>query len=111
MIKHLASGNAHKDRTTWEEFDKIKQIDRTKAEPQQIVATRLLYCLQYPVPIQVVCKGFTPAHMMIAIRQQTAQAFPLEQPSWPDLVHEQSSISTQVVCAGPTSSFLARILA
>ncbi|PWN31866.1 hypothetical protein FA14DRAFT_127425, partial [Meira miltonrushii] len=31
--------------------------------PQQIVATRLLYCLQHPVPIQVVCKGFTPVHM------------------------------------------------
>ncbi|OSX56037.1 hypothetical protein POSPLADRAFT_1161362, partial [Postia placenta MAD-698-R-SB12] len=79
--------------------------------PQQIVATRLLYCLQYPVPIQVVCKGFTPAHMMITIRGQTAQAFPLERPSPPDLVHEQSSISTQLICAGPTSSFLARILA
>ena len=47
---------------------KVEQICRTRAKPQQIVATRLLYCLQYPVPIQVVCKGFTPAHMMIAIR-------------------------------------------
>ena len=27
----------------------------------RIVATRLLHCLQYPVPIQVVCKGFTPS--------------------------------------------------
>ena len=49
--------------------------------------------------------------MMIAIRRQTAQAFPQERPSQPDLVHEQSSIVTQLVCAGPTSSFLARILA
>ncbi|KAF9802701.1 hypothetical protein IEO21_09847 [Rhodonia placenta] len=49
--------------------------------------------------------------MMITIRGQTAQAFPLERPSPPDLVHEQSSISTQLICAGPTSSFLARILA
>jgi hypothetical protein len=43
---------------------KVEQICRTRAKPQQIVATRLLYCLQYPVPIQVVCKGFTPAHMI-----------------------------------------------
>src|SRR6185312_6433232 len=28
----------------------IEQIFGTRAEPQQIVATRLLYCLQYPVP-------------------------------------------------------------
>ncbi|EMD30479.1 hypothetical protein CERSUDRAFT_145939 [Gelatoporia subvermispora B] len=49
--------------------------------------------------------------MMIAMRRRTAQAFPLGQPSPPDLVHEQSSISTQLICAGPTSSFLARILA
>ena len=37
--------------------------------------------------------------------------FPLKPPDPPDLVHEQSSISTLVTCAGPTSSFLARILA
>ncbi|EJF55534.1 hypothetical protein DICSQDRAFT_73608 [Dichomitus squalens LYAD-421 SS1] len=49
--------------------------------------------------------------MIIAIRRQTNQAFPLDWPSRPDLVHEQSSILTQLVCAGPTSSFLARILA
>ncbi|KAJ3870763.1 hypothetical protein F5051DRAFT_341673, partial [Lentinula edodes] len=79
--------------------------------PQWIVATRLLYHLQYPVPIQVVCKGFTPAHIMITIRKQIAKAFPPKQSSSPDLVHEQSSISTQVTCAGPTSSFLARVLA
>ncbi|KAJ3780454.1 hypothetical protein GGU10DRAFT_279362, partial [Lentinula aff. detonsa] len=79
--------------------------------PQWIVATRLLYHLQYPVPIQVVCKGFTPAHIMFTIREQAAKAFPPKQPSPPDLVHEQSSISTQVTCAGPTSSFLARVLA
>jgi len=37
--------------------------------------------LQYPVPIQVVCKGFTPAHIMIAIRGQTTRAFPQWQPN------------------------------
>ncbi|THU90193.1 hypothetical protein K435DRAFT_676446, partial [Dendrothele bispora CBS 962.96] len=79
--------------------------------PQWIVATRLLYHLQYPVPIQVVCKGFTPAYIMITIRRQATKAFPPRQPSPPDLVHEQSSILTQVTYAGPTSSFLARILA
>ncbi|KAL1684633.1 hypothetical protein GGG16DRAFT_67900, partial [Schizophyllum commune] len=73
--------------------------------PQRIVATRLLYRLQYPVPIQVVCKGFTPAHMMIAIRRRTTPAFPLRQPSLPDLVHEQSSISTLVKCAGQHHRF------
>ncbi|KAJ6520645.1 hypothetical protein B0H19DRAFT_1215245 [Mycena capillaripes] len=51
----------------------------------RIVATRLLYRLQYPVPIQVVCKGFTPAHIMITIRRQTAQAFPQGRPNPPDL--------------------------
>lgn len=75
MIKHLASGNAHKDTTTWEEFDKVKQIDRTKAEPQQIVATRLLYCLQYPVPIQVVCKRFTPAIHHLSFVVNTFNSF------------------------------------
>src|ERR1700761_5434686 len=90
---------------------RVEQIFRTRAYPQRIVATRLLYRLQYPVPIQVVCKGFTPAHMMITIRGQTIQAFPPEPPDPPDLVHEQSSILTQLTCAGPTSSFLARILA
>ena len=44
-------------------FNKVEQIFRTRDEPQQIVATRLLYCLQYPALIQVVCKGFTPAHI------------------------------------------------
>ena len=38
--------------------------------------------------------------MMIAIREQTTQAFPLMQPSPPDLVHEQSSISTLVTMCG-----------
>ncbi|KAG2001482.1 hypothetical protein CC2G_015281 [Coprinopsis cinerea AmutBmut pab1-1] len=32
--------------------------------------------LTVPVPIQVVCKGFIPAHIMIAIRGQTLTAFP-----------------------------------
>jgi hypothetical protein len=36
------------------------------------------------------------AHILIAIRRQAAKAFPQWQPSLPDLVHEHSSISTQV---------------
>ena len=55
------------------------QIRGTWAEPQRIVATRLLYRLQYPVPIQVVCKGFTPAHMMVAIRGRAPAAFPRQE--------------------------------
>ncbi|KAI9429769.1 hypothetical protein F5148DRAFT_990174, partial [Russula earlei] len=78
--------------------------------PQQIVATRLLYCLQYPVLIQVVCKGFTPAHIMVAIRGRTGSTFPSSRSSPPDLVHEQGSIQTRLTRAGPTSSSLARIL-
>jgi hypothetical protein len=48
---------------------------------------------------------------MITIRRQTQDTFPHQEPNPPDLVHEQSSIRTQLTCAGPTSSFLARILA
>ncbi|EGG01187.1 uncharacterized protein MELLADRAFT_92704 [Melampsora larici-populina 98AG31] len=48
-------------------FNKVEQIFRRRDEPQQIVATRLLYCLQYPALIQVVCKGFTPAHIFNTI--------------------------------------------
>ena len=58
-----------------------EQICRTRAEPQQIVATRLLYCLQYPVLIQVVCKGFTPAHIFSKICEQTPQVFPPRVPA------------------------------
>jgi hypothetical protein len=90
----------------------VEQICRTRAKPQQIVATRLLYCLQYPVPIQVVCKGFTPAHMMVAIRGRTPEAFPPRGPSPPDSVREpEGSILTRLTRAGPTSSFPARVLA
>jgi hypothetical protein len=90
---------------------KLNKSVEQRAKPQQIVATRLLYCLQHPVPIQVVCKGFTPAHMMIAIHRRAVKAFLQQRPSPPDSVHEQSSILTQLTHAGPTSSFLARILA
>jgi len=55
-------------------------------------------------------KGFIPAHMIITIREQTAQAFPQTQPNPPDVVHEQSSIPTQLTHAGHKSSSLARIL-
>ncbi len=37
---------------------------------------------------------------MITIREQMTTAFPLKPPNPPDLVHEQSSISTQLTCAG-----------
>ncbi|KAG2001523.1 hypothetical protein CC2G_006723 [Coprinopsis cinerea AmutBmut pab1-1] len=41
---------------------------KNKGLTQRIVATRLLYRLQYPLaPIQVVCKGFILAHIMIAL--------------------------------------------
>lgn len=36
------------------------QICRTKAEPQQIVATRLLYCLQHPVLFKSSAKDSPP---------------------------------------------------
>ena len=58
-------------------FNKVEQIVRTRDEPQQIVATRLLYCLQYPALIQVVCKGFTPAHIFNTICNFMHQVFPL----------------------------------
>ncbi|KAF9520903.1 hypothetical protein BS47DRAFT_1286714, partial [Hydnum rufescens UP504] len=62
--------------------------------PQQIVATRLLYCLQYPIPIQVICKGFTPAHIFITIHRLTQSIFPHQGPNPSDLVHKHSSIWT-----------------
>ncbi|KAG9288877.1 hypothetical protein G9A89_001253 [Geosiphon pyriformis] len=37
---------------------KVGQICGIRTKPQQIVALRLLYCLQSPIPIQVVYKGF-----------------------------------------------------
>ena len=37
---------------------------------------------------------------MITIREQMTSAFPPKSPNPPDLVHEQSSISTQLTCAG-----------
>ena len=37
---------------------------------------------------------------MITIHGQMTQAFPQESPNPPDLVHEQSSILTQLTCAG-----------
>ena len=38
---------------------------------------------------------------MIAIRRRARRTFPPDEPSPPDLVHEQSSISTPFACAGP----------
>ena len=58
-------------------FNKVEQIFRTRAEPQWIVATRLLYHLQYPVPIQVVCKGFTPAHIFNDLCRKLTKSFHL----------------------------------
>ena len=56
-------------------FGRTKQIVEDRAEPQQIVATRLLYCLQHPLPIQVVCKRFFPAHIVIAIHELDSRPF------------------------------------
>jgi len=56
-------------------------------------------------PIQVVYKGFTPAHIIITIRRRNLDASPRQSPNPPNLVHEQSSILTHLKCAGPTSSF------
>lgn len=78
-------------------FNFVEQIFRTRAEPQWIVATRLLYHLQYPVPIQVVCKGFTPAHIFNDLCRKTNQVFPPGQSNLQMMVHEQkSSILTQL---------------
>ena len=54
---------------------KTEQIVEDRAEPQQIVATRPLYCLQHPLPIQVVCKRFFPAHIVIAIHELDSRPF------------------------------------
>ena len=54
-----------------------EQIVEDRAEPQQIVATRPLYCLQHPLPIQVVCKRFFPAHIVITIRKLGSKPFRL----------------------------------
>ena len=54
---------------------RTKQIVEDRAEPQQIVATRPLYCLQHPLPIQVVCKRFFPAHIVIAIHEVDSRPF------------------------------------
>ena len=56
-------------------FGISKQIMEDRAEPQQIVATRPLYCLQHPLPIQVVCKRFFPAHIGIAIHEVDSRPF------------------------------------
>ena len=56
-------------------FGRTKQIVEDRAEPQQIVATRPLYCLQHPLPIQVVCKRFFPAHIVIAIHEVDSRPF------------------------------------
>lgn len=56
-------------------FGRTKQIVEDRAEPQQIVATRPLYCLQHPLPIQVVCKRFFPAHIVIAIHELDSRPF------------------------------------
>jgi hypothetical protein len=68
----------------------IERIFRTEAEPQQIVATRLLYRLQYPVPIQVVCKVIHPRMLCITIRGRGRETFPSPDPNPPDLVHGRS---------------------
>ncbi|KAJ3709934.1 hypothetical protein DFJ43DRAFT_1135238 [Lentinula guzmanii] len=44
---------------------------------------------------------------MFTIREQAAKAFPPKQPSPPDLVHEQSSISTQAFSHNPADDSFA----
>ena len=48
--------------------------------------------LTVPPCIQVICKGFTPAHIMITIRRQAALAFPQRQPSPPDVVYKPKAL-------------------
>lgn len=69
-------------------LDYAKQIVEDRAEPQQIVATRPLYCLQHPLPIQVVCKRFFPAHIVIAIHEVDRRPFRPRARSSPAMVHK-----------------------
>ena len=94
-------------------FGKSEQIVEDRAEPQQIVATRPLYCLQHPLPIQVVCKRFFPAHIGIAIHEVDSRPFrplPLPRQLWYTSIR-RCLIFTPFIEAGPTSSLPAQILA
>lgn len=68
-------GLTHTNTKKRENVRKTEQIVEDRAEPQQIVATRPLYCLQHPLPIQVVCKRFFPAHIVIAIHEVDSRPF------------------------------------
>ena len=93
-------------------FGKSEQIVEDRAEPQQIVATRPLYCLQHPVPIQVVCKGFTPAHICIIIHRHSRRPFrqlPIARQLWytsTRLYFNTSHISGTNIIASSTDSGL-----
>ena len=78
ITNHNASASAdltYKPHKKEKKFGRTKQIVEDRAEPQQIVATRPLYCLQHPLPIQVVCKRFFPAHIVIAIHEVDSRPF------------------------------------
>lgn len=53
--------------------------------------------LTVPPCIQVICKGFTPAHIMITIHRQAALAFPQRQPSPPDVVYKPKGLIQTLV--------------
>lgn len=71
----ICRSNIHQHQKKRKMFGRTKQIVEDRAEPQQIVATRPLYCLQHPLPIQVVCKRFFPAHIGIAIHEVDSRPF------------------------------------
>ena len=66
--------------------------------------------LTVPRPYLSRLQRIHPREYLITIRRLTIKAFPQRLPNPPDLVHEQSSIPTQLTHAGHKSSFLARIL-
>ena len=91
---------------------KVEQIYRTKGLTSADRSNKATLLLTVPRSIQVVCKGFYPAHIVISIRGRTTSAFPQRPPDPPDVVHEPEALFLRnLTCAGTTSSFLARILA
>ena len=92
---------------------KTEQIVEDRAEPQQIVATRPLYCLQHPLPIQVVCKRFFPAHIDIAIHEVDSRPFrplPVPRQLWYTSIRDALFLLISYK-RDPTSSLPAQILA
>ena len=85
------------------------QICRTRAEPQQIVATRLLYCLQHSVLFKSSAKDSPPP--IFHFNSWTSDTSLSGNATEPTRYGTQPKpILTQLTCAGPTSSFLVQIL-